>query len=488
MTQLPVPTGLGRFVCLATSTLLVAGAALCAPLSLGCAPTSSAPDSSRAAPSEPPTVEWAGPTSVATGAAYRGPWRMNASDWRFVDDPTVALTEGGTALAWVDHAAKDVFFQRYDASGAPAALPGAPVNVSRSPEVFSWLPRVAVPQEENPQTVYVLWQEIVFSGGTHGGEIFFARSTDGGQTFSAPINLSSTQAGAGKGRLTEHRWHNGSFDLAVGPEGRIFAAWTEYEGPLRVSRSTDGGKTFSAPIHVAGSNAEPARGPTLAVDTSGAVHLAWTVGGDPAADIHYARSEGGGRSFSSPTEVAASDRHADAPTLATGHAGRLHLVYGESREASANRARPGAGRRYRIRYTRLAGGGEARFTAPTTVSRTRPWGRVPEKGRAESAHFPSLQVGRPDTVVVLWERFPEAGERPRGLSMAVSRDGGETFTAPARIPGSSDSALGFNGSQQGLLMEKLAVGPQGRLAVVNSRFRRGEASRIRLYRGQLTNR
>jgi hypothetical protein len=34
--------------------------------------------------------------------------------------------------------------------------------------------------------VYVLWQEIVFSGGSHGGEIFFARSRDGGQTWSAP--------------------------------------------------------------------------------------------------------------------------------------------------------------------------------------------------------------------------------------------------------------------------------------------------------------
>lgn len=330
--------------------------------------------------------------------------------------------------------------------------------------------------------MYALWQEIVFSGGTHGGEIFFARSTDGGQTFSAPLNLSNTPAGAGKGRLTERLWHNGSFDLAVGPEGRIFAAWTEYEGPLRVSRSTDGGRAFSAPTRVAGSGGTPARGPTLAVDAAGRVHLAWTVGGDPAADIHYAQSDDGGRSFRPTVLVAASDRHADAPTLATGRTGTLHLAYGESRERPTGQGRV----RYRIRYTRSTNGGDA-FAAPTTASPAPP-GRAAGGEAAESANFPSLQVGRPDTVALLWERFPEAGERPRGLSVALSRDGGMTFTAPMRVPGSADSALGFNGSQQGLLMEKLALNAQGRLAVVNSRFRRGAASRIRLYRGRLTRR
>lgn len=483
-----IRTGPGRLVLFATGALLAVGAALYAALPAPAPESSATEPPGRAAPPEPPAVEWAGPpATVATGAAYRGPWRMNASDWRFVDDPTARLTaKGDAAVAWVDHAAKDVFFQRYDTSGT--ALLEAPVNVSESPEVFSWLPRVAVPQgEENPQAVYVLWQEIVFSGGTHGGEIFFARSTDGGETFSAPINLSNTPAGAGKGRLTERRWHNGSHDLAVGPEGRIFVAWTEYEGPLRVTRSTDGGRSFSAPTHVAGSDADPVRGPTLAIDTSGTVHLAWAVGGDPAADIHYARSGDGGRSFSSPAEVAASDRHADAPTLATGRAGRLYLAYGESQEDPASQAWPRAGR-YRVRYTRSMDGG-ATFAAPTTVSRTRPRSQKLGGGEwAESAHFPSLQVGRPDTLVVLWERYPGAGERPRGLGLAVSRDGGETFSAPAQVPGSADPALGFNGSQQGLLMEKLALSDRGRLAIVSSRFRRGEASRIQLYRGQLTSR
>jgi hypothetical protein len=52
------------------------------------------------------------------------------------------------------------------------------------------------------------------------------------------------------------------------------------------------------------------------------------------------------------------------------------------------------------------------------------------------------------------------------------------------VPGTDDPAHGFNGSQQGLLMEKLAGNRAGALAVVNSTFKQGEASRIWLYRGQ----
>src|ERR671939_82717 len=86
---------------------------------------------------------------------------------------------------------------------------GEPVNVSRSPHTFSWLPRIAV-SSADPRRVLVLWQEIIFSGGSHGGDILLARSEDGGRSFAPPLNLSNSRAGDGKGRLTRERWHNRS--------------------------------------------------------------------------------------------------------------------------------------------------------------------------------------------------------------------------------------------------------------------------------------
>lgn len=52
------------------------------------------------------------------------------------------------------------------------------------------------------------------------------------------------------------------------------------------------------------------------------------------------------------------------------------------------------------------------------------------------------------------------------------------------MPGTADGALGVNGSLQGLLMRKLAVADDGAIAVVNSSFRDGEVSLVRLIRGR----
>ncbi len=149
---------------------------------------------------DPSGVTWDEKIEVASGGGYRGPWRMNESEYDYVDDPTVAINEQGfVGVAWADQSRQDIFFQTYEPDGKKRFE--EPVNVSASPRIFSWLPRIVIGAGDASE-VYVLWQEIIFSGGTHGGEIFFARSIDGGKTFSDPINLSNTIAGDGKGRLT----------------------------------------------------------------------------------------------------------------------------------------------------------------------------------------------------------------------------------------------------------------------------------------------
>jgi hypothetical protein len=416
-------------------------------------------------------VTWDERIEVASGDGYQGPWRMNESKFHYVDDPTVAINEEGVVgVAWADQSRRDIFFQIYERTGEKRFE--EPVNVSRSPQIFSWLPRMVITSSE-ARRVYILWQEIVFSGGSHGGEIFFAQSTDGGKTFSDPVNLSNTIAGAGKGRLTQHYWHNGSLDLAMGPGGNLYGTWTEYEGTLWFSRSTAGGDSFSEPLRIAGgSNADPARGPSLAVDADDAVYLAWTVGEDRAANIHFAKSGNGGRSFDKPRVVFESGGHADAPKIAVDGKGTVHLVYAESPA--------GPLQRYHIRYSR-SNDGERTFEEPREIS-------SPQTEQFESVNFPALSLDGEDNLYVLWELFPDRGDRPQGLGFTYSNDGGRTFTSPSVVPGSTDPALGFSGSQQGLLMEKLAVNKAGSIAVVNSTFKRNEASHIWLFRGQATGR
>lgn len=405
-------------------------------------------------------LSWHGTTEVAAGRAERGPWRMNESRFDYVDDPSVALDDRGeAAVVWVDQARKDVFFQRFSATGAKR---GEPVNVSRSPAVFSWLPRIAL-SPRGAGKVFVLWQEIIFSGGSHGGDILFARSEDGGKTFSRPLNLSNSVAGDGKGRISRDIWHNGSLDLAVGADDAIYAAWTEYEGALWFSRSGDDGKRFSPPMRVGGGSDKPARAPSLARGADSAVYLAWTVGEDNAADIRVAASADGGSSFGEPRIVAPSPGYSDAPKLAVDRRGTLHLVYAES---SGGPFAPS-----RIRYTRSSDGART-FEPPREIS-------------TPGAGFPALSVDANRNVYVLWELFRDPRGYPRGLALAVSRDSGRSFTAPAIVPGSIDPDDGVNGSSQGLLMRKLAVNGRGAVSIVNSSFKLDQRSRVWLIRGAL---
>ncbi len=406
-------------------------------------------------------LAWHGGAEIAAGRGERGPWRMNESRFDYVDDPSVAIDERGeTAVVWVDQARKDVLFQRFSAEGARL---GEPVNVSRSPAVFSWLPRVALSPRE-PRKVFVLWQEIIFSGGSHGGDILFALSDDGGKTFTRPLNLSNSPAGDGKGRISEHVWHNGSLDLAAGADGAVYAAWTEYEGALWFSRSGDGGKSFSPPRRIAGGDREkPARAPSVALGPERAVYLAWTVGEDNAADIRVARSADGGASFGEPRIVAPSPGYSDAPKLAIDPGGALHLAYAESSGGPFNPSR--------IRYTRSTDGGRT-FEPPREIS-------------GPGAGFPALSVDAKGNLYVLWELFNDPRGHPRGLALAVSRDAGRSFTPPAVVPGSIDPAGGFNGSSQGFLMKKLAVNGRGAVAIVNSSLKPDERSRVWLIRGSL---
>lgn len=415
---------------------------------------------------DPLKLTWQDRMMTASGGGYRGPWHMNASVYDYVDDPAAAIdAQGSIGIVWADQARKDIFFQRFSSQGKKQ-LP-APVNVSKNPASFSWLPKIVMTSGD-PQAIDVLWQEIIFSGGSHGGDILFARSTDGGRTFSEPLNLSNDIAGSGKGRLTKDTWDNGSLDLAKGPEGNLYAAWTEYEGTLWCSRSTDQGVTFSQPVSVAGHRGKHrARGPALAVDTQGVVYLAWTVGEEEAADIHFSTSLDQGRAFMAPKIAHQSAGHADAPKLAVDRAGTVHLVYAESPR--------GPMEPYHIAYLRRRKG-EERFAPPVPIS------SLPSK-RFASVGFPTLAIGGNDHLFVLWEIFPGPSNRPRGLGFTYSNDGGQTFAQPSIVPGSLDPDQGFNGSLQGLFMQKLAANHRGDIAVVNSTFKPGQRSQIWLILG-----
>jgi hypothetical protein len=412
-------------------------------------------------------ITWEQPVELARGKGVRGPWQQNDSRYDFVDDPAVVLQPDGAALtAWVDQARKSVFVQRRALDGRAM---GAPAELTGPPGMFSWIPRLAVAPDA-PGSAFLLWQEIIFSGGSHGGDMLLARSGDGARTFGAPLNISSSVGGDGKGRITPEYWHNGSYDLLAAAGGAVFAAWTEYDGPLWITQSSDSGRSFAQALMVAGGPGDkPARAPALALTRDGALLLAWTQGDNPSAAIHLARRPRDARAFGAPLRIATGTGYADGPRLAVDGRGTVHLAWAESEG--------GPFRRQRVLYARSVDGGQS-FEAPRAIVAGLPAPYV-------SAGFPSLGVDPAGRVVVLAELYESVRERPRALGITVSRDGGGTFSAPELVPGSRDPGGGFNGSSQGLLIPKLALDASGRIAVVNSALREGSHSRVWLMRGRL---
>jgi hypothetical protein len=145
---------------------------------------------------------------------------------------------------------------------------------------------------------------VAFVEGEH---VYVSRSEDGGKTFAAavPVNRQPEKFDAnGEGRPK----------VAVGPRGQVYVTYTQrlaepYTGHIRFSRSTDGGRTFGAPITVDDDGTITGhRFDALAVGPKGEVYVAWIDKRDldrakaagrkyAGAALYYAVSRDGGRTF-----------------------------------------------------------------------------------------------------------------------------------------------------------------------------------------------
>ncbi len=141
--------------------------------------------------------------------------------------------------------------------------------------------------------VYVVWRDSTASPDNN--DIFFARSIDGGLTFSEPDNLSNST-----GR---------SFDLQISSEGNnVYVVWEDDTGTPGIpdiffARSIDGGQTFSTPDNIS-ENTGRSYIPQISTEGNN-VFVVWR---DDTLipennDVFFARSIDGGQTFSTPDNI-----------------------------------------------------------------------------------------------------------------------------------------------------------------------------------------
>src|SRR4030095_8314646 len=147
-------------------------------------------------------------------------------------------------------------------------------------------PRVAL---DSAETVNIVWGDTSRNLGT----VFFVRSTDQGETFSEPLDVSKSSGIA--------------FDpeIAIDPSDAINVVWQDTapgKSAIMFSRSTDGGKTFSTPKKVS-TGTGAAIGDDIATDSLGRLSVVWIDDSTGSRDAYYSRSTDSGATFSTPLNV-----------------------------------------------------------------------------------------------------------------------------------------------------------------------------------------
>jgi hypothetical protein len=224
--------------------------------------------------------------------------------------------------------------------------------------------------------------------------VWMSRSTDGGRTWEAnrPIYSDPTCPCC-------------RTSVAVAGDGSIYVAWRAIlPGDVRdvvVTRSSDGGKSWAAPVRVRADDwvypGCPHAGPSLEVDAKGAVHVAWWTGKEGEAGVYYARSTDGARTFvAQPIATGERARPAHVQLAVSGE--RVYLAWDDGL---------GAIPRVLLRRSIDEGasfGNESLLSDPDVA-----------------ASFPVLAVHH-DSVAVAWSQTTAAEHRARLAAMVDMKD------------------------------------------------------------------
>jgi hypothetical protein len=202
---------------------------------------------------------------------------------------------------------------------------------------------------------------------------------------------------------------------------------------LWLSKSTDRGQTLSAPVHIAGRLAFQAR---VAVDRAGTVHVTWLQGsqvgllkllGAPSPIVASSSSDGG-RTFAPPVQVSDPSRElvgAASPVIDSD--GRLVVLYEDfkgDRRDFQNLEGPAWDQPFALVVTRPVGAGFAKGVEleKGLVPTRRFLVFVPE--------FPSIAAGAGNTLYVAWSDGRNGDE---DVFLRRSQDGGGTWSPATRV-------------------------------------------------------
>lgn len=162
---------------------------------------------------------------------------------------------------------------------------------------------------------------LLWSNATPGNnEIYYKKSTNGGASWSASKRLTWTET-----------W-SGGLAIAVDSADKLYAFWYDYapgNGEIYYTKSTDGGSTWAAGQRLTWTSGI-SYFPAVAVDSSGILSLAWEDNTPGSYEIFYKRSTDGGATWTAGRRLSPTPGDCTAPAIADDFFGNPIVVWPES--------------------------------------------------------------------------------------------------------------------------------------------------------------
>ena len=201
--------------------------------------------------------------------------------------PQISSSGDNVYVVWIDRISPgndDIFFAASTNNGQTFSTP---INLSNT-ATNSGQPQISSSGDNN---VYVVWGDVIASPNT---EIFFRVSTNNGQTFSTPINLSNNAEASTSAQISSSGDNN------------VYVVWEDRDlstsaGDIFFRVSTNNGQTFSTPPVNISNNAENSQRPQISISGDNHLNVVWDEFTLPFGfDIFFAVSTDNGQTFSTP--------------------------------------------------------------------------------------------------------------------------------------------------------------------------------------------
>lgn len=224
-------------------------------------------------------------------------------------EPQMAVSGNDVYIVWV--APQGIMFAKSADGGKDFS---APVKLADFPADRSIAPNPRISAYDN--NVYIVY--------TTGKDVFLVRSSNSGSSFSGSVNVSKMNIEEGSAAAVLD-------PVISVAGNRIYVAWAAVSfdwGEIFFARSSDGGSSFGEHKNV--SNNPETSGQSRIASSGSGVYLTWIdVDGD-VNHISFARSTDGGANFETTTNISSNEspNHSVDPQIAAGD-NAVYIVWSE---------------------------------------------------------------------------------------------------------------------------------------------------------------